>query len=862
MEKIYILLLFVSLTFGTSSYGQHSPRKSTLRSNIENIKQEHSVKFVYDSSIRLDLPYTGAPLSGRELNSALAELFRGTGLKWEKSGNYVIILPLAKYTLSGYVTQEDGETVINATVQDTATGYGTLTNEHGFYSLTLPEGPHTVTFSSVGCSEHTEKITIKANRPLNVVLKPSNELSEVIVTADLNSPLTTTQTGKISLTGNDLRKEYALFSSPDVVKTLQNLSGVASGTELTSGLYVHGGGDDENLYMLDGTPLYQVNHLGGLFSAFNTDVVKNIDFYKSGFPARYGGRLSSVVDVRTKDGNMTEYHGSVRVGLLDGSLHFEGPIRQNRTSFSIGMRRTWIENITVTAFAIRNNSSSKKEKVYYRYAFHDINAKITHIFSERSRADISIYSGDDAFRAKDKLADDGNDEYTKLNLRWGHLTAALNWKYQFSSKLYAVFTGMYTYNHSNQLYMEEYRIFDEEQLAGITHSETRNLAKINDGGIRLEFDYRPNRIHHIRFGSNGLLHFFHPQSYDSTNFSGDDTARDSIQRHGSHSFRGQEISLYAEDNIAPIEKLRINIGVHYTMFHIPGKRYHSLEPRVAVRYQFSDRLTAKASYTEMSQFMHQLSNSYLNLPMDYWVPSTDKVAPSRSRQYAAGVYLRLPHNILLNMEGFLKTSNRLIEYDGGSSLTPSVEDWDQRVRTGKGKSYGLEWEASYGNRRLSLSTSYTLSWNRRLFTDFYPTWYPDKFDNRHKFNISARYKLKEGIDVYASWCYHSGNRMTVPQQLVTAPILPGICTVGSPEYIYEQPNNVSLPAYHRLDLGVNFRKTTRKGYEQIWNISVYNATCHMNPFYASIRQNPDGTFIGKATAVFPILPSFSYTLRF
>lgn len=861
MNKLYIFILLISLSLGTA-YGQQNRRKSTLRSNIENIKREHNVKFVYDSSIKLDLPYYGNPLSGRELNSSLNELFKGTGLKWEKTGNYIVILPLAKYTLSGYITQEDGETVINATVQDIATGAGTLSNEHGFYSLTLPEGVHTVTFSSVGCSERVEQVTMNANHPLNVVLKPSNELSEVVVTADLNSPISTTQTGKISITGKDLNKGYALFSSPDVVKTLQNLSGVAAGTELTSGLYVHGGGDDENLYLLDGTPLYQVNHLGGLFSAFNTDVVKNIDFYKSGFPARYGGRLSSVVDVRTKDGNMTEYHGSVRVGLLDGSVHFEGPIRKNRTSFSIGMRRTWLDILTVPAFAIRNNSNSIAEKVNFRYAFHDLNAKITHIFSERSRADISIYSGDDAFRAKDRLSENGKSEYTRLNLRWGNLTTALNWEYQFSSKLFAVLTGMYTYNHSNQLYMEEYKTFDYEHLAGISHTETHNLAKTNDAGMRMEFDYRPVQVHHIRFGANCLMHFFHPQSYNTIHFSGDDMAQDTTRRQGSHSLRGQEISLYAEDNIAPFDKMRINIGAHYTLFHVTGKTYHAFEPRLAIRYQFNDWITGKASYTMMSQFMHQLSNSYLNLPMDYWVPSTRNVAPSRSHQYAAGIYLMLPHNTRLSAEGFYKTSNRLIEYDGGSSLTPPVDDWDMRVRTGKGKSYGMELEASYGNRRFNVTAAYTLSWNRRLFTDFYPTWYPDKFDNRHKFNISAQYKLREGIDIYASWCYHSGNRMTLPQQLVTSPIIPGIDADLTTEYIYERPNNVSLPAYHRLDLGINFRKITRKGYERIWNISIYNATCRMNPFYASIRQNPDGSFKGKSTAVFPILPSFSYTLKF
>ena len=225
------------------------------------------------------------------------------------------------------------------------------------------------------------------------MLSPGEELGEVVVTADLNSPLSTTQTGKISLTPKDLQKEYALLSSPDVVKILQNLPGVSSGSELISGLYVHGGGNDENLFMLDGTPLYQVNHLGGLFSAFNTDVIKNIDFYKSGFPARYGGRLSSVVDVRTKDGNMQEYHGNFSIGLLDGRIQFEGPIKRNRTSFNIAMRRTWLDVLTIPIFALRNRGA--KDKVNMRYAFHDINARLTPAvgqFYYRCQLEIPIFA--------------------------------------------------------------------------------------------------------------------------------------------------------------------------------------------------------------------------------------------------------------------------------------------------------------------------------------------------------------------------------------------------------------------------------------------------------------------------------------
>lgn len=847
-------------------FAQQTQVKSTIKEQLEVIKKEHSVKFVYDASLKLDMPYTGRSLHGLTLEQGLKELFRATGLKWKIKGKYILVtcakqVSTPKHTLSGYVYDENGETVINGTIWDLTSGIGTLTNEHGFFSLTLTEGNHRVRFSSVGLGEQIKEVVLNSNKLIEIHLNGDYRLEEVIVTADLNSPLLTTHTGKVSLTAHDLHSEFSLLSSPDVVKMLQNLPGVAAGTELISGLYVHGGSNDENLFLLDGTPLYQVNHLGGLFSAFNTDIVKNIDFYKSGFPARYGGRLSSVVDVRTNDGNMQEFHGNISMGLLDGRIQFEGPIWKNRTSFNVAIRRTWLDVFTAPVLAIRN-SVKKDDKINIRYAFHDINAKVTHIFSERSRADISLYSGNDMFKVNNKqYFTDRETDVDKFNLQWGNLTVALNWRYLFSSKLFANFTGIYAQNKSHSDYLAEEKTVDDGKQTGITHTERRNRSIINDGGYRMEFDYRPNNRHHLRMGSNYLLHFFHPQSAANHDYSGDDERQDTISNKTSNFYRGNEFSLYAEDDIVLHSRWKMNVGLHYTLFHISNKIYHSAEPRAALRYQVNEQLTIKASYTEMSQFMHQLSNTYLNLPMDFWVPSTPNIRPMRSRQYAAGIYTQFPGHIRLNVEGFYKTMYHVVEYDGGNRLTPSADNWESLVRFGEGKAYGLETELFYNNERTSINAAYTLSWSKRKFLDFYREWYPDKFDNRHKFSLTAHHRFSPRIEAYASWCYRSGNLMTVPQQRVDAPSLPGIETEGKSEWIYERPNNISLPAYHRLDLGVNFHKTTKRGHERIWNVSIYNAYCRMNALYGKVIQQPDGSFIGKATGVFPIIPSFSYILK-
>lgn len=392
----------------------------------------------------------------------------------------------------------------------------------------------------------------------------------------------------------------------------------------------------------------------------------------------------------------------------------------------------------------------------------------------------------------------------------------------------------------------------------MTEMERSNHSTIDDMGYRMEFDYRPGSNHHIRFGSNYLHHIYHPQSTVSRN----QTDRDTLSSASASSYKGNEVAFYAEDEMRLLAKARLNTGLHYILYQTDEKVYHSLEPRLAISYQCSERATVKVSYTEMSQFAHQLSNTYLNLPTDSWVPSTRRVRPMRSRQVAAGIYTELPRHIRLNVEGYYRTTSQLLEYDGGNSLMLPAENWDNLVKTGKGKSYGVEWSLAYKDRYNVIEVGYTLSWSLQKFTDFYPGWYAAKFDNRHKLNIAFRHKFNDRIDAYAAWVYRSGDRATIPTQYVNGPSFPGVPDSGEPELVYEKPNNITLPAYHRLDLGVNFRRTTKRGFERIWNVSIYNAYCRMNAFYTRIERLPDGGFRGKGFGIFPIIPSFSYTLKF
>lgn len=865
MNKLMIFILFACTYLPLNA---QTKTVSTVREQMELVQKLHHVNFVYDSSLNLDIIYQGRSILKLNLEASLQELFGTTDIKWELRNKYVLLKKRSKFTISGYVLQKNGEPLINATIRDVESKIGTLSNEYGFFSLTLLEGKHTLRITYIGFGEKVESVDLNRNILLKVYLKEDYSLDEVLVVGDLNSPINTTQTGKVSFNAHDLRTEYALFSSPDVVKTLQSLPGVASGTEMLSGLYVHGGNNDENLFLLDGTPLYQVSHLGGLFSAFNTDIIKNIDFYKSGFPARYGGRLSSVVDVRTNDGDLKEYHGTFSMGLLDGRIQYEGPIIKNRTSFNIAMRRSWLEAFSAPAFYFRNKSNSD-DKITGKYAFHDINAKLTHYFSDISKVYISFYTGNDMLKINNKqifndYTEDSDEELyrTNFNLQWGNATTAIHWNYRLSPKLFVNITGVYSRSRSSFDYKKEEQFLNEGEVMRLTSVERYNRSIIDDAGYRLEFDYRPGASQHIRMGSNYLFHAFHPQSRILNEYSGNEMQVDTLRNSSYHFYRGHEFTLFAEDDIALGREWRLNIGIHYTMFKVTDKTYHEVEPRAAIRYLLNEHTALKLSYTEMSQFMHLLSSTYLNFPTDYWVPSTSNIHPMRSRQFAAGLYMRLPYQVNLSVESFYKTMNHILEYDGKNQLAPSVENWEADVKRGKGRAYGVELALSRHVLKTSMNFSYTLSWSKRKFDDIYRGWYANKFDNRHKINISVRHQLTQQIEAYAAWNYHSGNKITVPSQYIESPALPGINGKKPGQWVYEEPNNATLPAYHRLDLGVNFRKVTKRGFERIWNISIYNAYCRMNVLYAKVDDLSAGKFTSKATGVFPIIPSFSYTLKF
>lgn len=865
---------------------------TSIKQQMALIEKDRHVHFIYDSSLPINQAYNGASIKGLTLSEALTQLFGKTHIAWSIQGQYVILTakelqvvknqpkPPTLYTISGYVHDEHGEVLINATIYDKDTGAGTMTNEYGFYSLTLPSGQHTIRISYIGFSDEIRSFELKRNHNCSIILKENTHLSEIVVTGDLNSPLLTTQTGKRSFGRKDLQTEFSLLSSPDVVKTLQRLSGVAEGVEIASGLYVHGGNNDENLFLLDSSPLYHSNHTLGIFSAFNTNIVNNVDFYKSGFPARYGGRLSSVIDVRTNEGNMEQIHGAASIGLIDGRFQLEGPIKKGKTSFNIGIRRSWIDLLSKPISSIISHSKEFK-KTTVNYIFHDVNAKVTHKFNDRSKLALSLYSGRDMLRLDNNVASailtEWDREISKSKLTWGNFNATVAWRYQFSHKLFANFIGIYSYNRSNYTYSDDDRIyFLDHTTADISHTEHGYKSTIYDLGYRTEFDYRPNPTHHIRFGNDLTYHTFHPQTYRRLDYYGyNENELDSVRTTSHNRLHAMERNAYIEDEMTFNNHLSLNAGIHLDLFGIVGKNYFNIDPRLAIKYQVNNHLSMKLSWTSMTQFVHKLSNTYLDMPTDYWVPTTRSLRPMRSYQVATGVYTQLGHNWTASLEAYYKSSHNLVQYANWMGLEPPAASWDKDIMQGKGRYYGISVDLGYKTKDLKIDAAYTLSWNKRKFKEFYPGWYYDKFDNRHKFNISGRYHLARNIYCFAAWTLHSGNRVSIPTQYANLPEVPaniddGIVqyylnlgdNIASFGYIYDRPHNQSLPLYHRLDVGFDFHKLTKKKHERIWNVSLYNVYCHLNPLYVQIKVNKEGKFTAQAKGFIPIIPSISYTYKF
>lgn len=907
LTLFFLLIVCIQTTAFSRQKITLQVEKRPITEILKEIEKQWECTFSFNPVLVKDMPLVSINVKEQPLEKVLEKLFAKTDILFIIQDTYIILKKRQKnITISGYIyDKQSHETLISANIFDIVSQQGAASNNFGFYSLSVPPGTVKLRPSYVGYTSDEVSVTANSDTVIHFFLKPSPLLQEIVVEGKRNDITHQAEIGKISLNSATIRSIPSFMGENDVIKALQQMPGVSAGTEGVAGMYVRGGNADENLYLVDGNPLYHINHLVGLFSTFNPEAVKTMDFYKGSFPARYGGRLSSVVDVRMNDGNMKNFNGSISVGLISSRATFEGPIVKDKTSFTISLRRTYLDLITRPLMYFANKKEKKENPETYEtvdvgYYFYDFNAKITHRFSDKSRLFLSLYDGkdklfmhhynkryseynldhyDDPAKSTFKTHLEKTEEDVNFDMGWGTRMASLNWTYAISNTLFSNATLVYSRYASDIALKTDMRrnltIREKEsdmQLLTNTKvlSKTTYGSGIEDIGYRVEFDYMPVNNHFIRFGSSLLHHTFRPEesrillSQENNSDKRKDTVNFANER-----VKVKELSLYAEDEIDFGKRLKINAGVHFSGFFVQGKSYISAQPRLSARYLLSDNWSLKASYGKMNQYVHLLQSSYISLPNDLWVPITKNIKPMVSHQISTGIFGRYG-GFDVSLETYYKISHNQVEYKDGARIFSGNLNWEDRVAQGNGKAYGVEIMARKSVGKTSGWIGYTLAWAERQFPNGEINRgevYPAKYDNRHKINIVSTHTFNKKFDLNLSWTYATGNWSTLPMGKY-------LDFNEDEKNYYQQRNNFKMPPYHALSVSFNYYRHKKNGRLGIWNLSVYNAYLHQNSFLVLPKEEDiykDGDVgkgyverksVFKSICLFPIIPSISYTYKF
>ncbi|MBE9460739.1 TonB-dependent receptor domain-containing protein [Dyadobacter subterraneus] len=780
-----------------------------------------------------------------------------------------------RVTISGFVREKGSQESlpgVNVYIPDTP--FGAVTNTYGFYSLTIPPMDSArIIYSFVGYENVEKKVLLNKNLEINVLLETINQLEEVVVSARREEDYIShsAQMSQIEIPISQIKKIPAFFGEKDVLKVLQLMPGVQKGTEGQTGLYVRGGGPDQNLIILDDAVVYNANHLFGFFSIFNSDALKSVELTKGGFPARYGGRLSSVLEMNMKEGNKEALHGEGGIGIISSRLTLEGPISKGKSSFLISGRRTYIDFLAKPLIA--RSQRGETEQVKPGYYFYDLNAKINYDLGQKDKVYLSGYFGHDKFYANQT---DPNNE-SRAGLDWGNRTATLRWNHLLNQKLFVNTSFIYSnfeFGVSN---------YDKDINTDGTVRDEYSLkytSQIRDWGIKTDLDFYPSPKHAVKFGAQATFHRFVPSALAIAGSLIDASLERSVTPVNT-----LEAGIYVEDTWQATDALKMNAGFRVSSFQTKSKTYIRPEPRFSGALRLAQDFSLKASYAQMNQYVHLLSNTGLGLPTDLWVPTTDRVAPQQSKQVAIGLAKDLEKPaVTLTLEGYYKKMNHILNYkEGASFLSVSGENanelsWEDNVTAGKGWSYGAEFLVHKKAGRFSGWIGYTLSWTKWQFPElnFGKTFYP-RYDRRHDLSVVGIYELNPRITMSATWVYGTGNALTLPlasytgvtdnifSRTVASGSKPTVTWSGDQVNEYGAKNSFRAEAFHRLDLAIQFHKK-KKTHERTWEFGLYNAYNRRNPFFYDISEetlaNGNKKTSLKRYSLFPVLPSISYNFKF
>jgi hypothetical protein len=750
-----------------------------------------------------------------------------------------------KSTISGVIKSKNkGETLIGVTVR--AGGSVTLSNEYGFYSLTLPNNTYTIEFSAVGFQPKLEEVTLESDLKLNVMLEDEvKNLETVTVTAQSRGrSISSPQMGVERLSTTEIKNIPVLLGERDILKTMQLLPGIKSAGDGNSGFYVRGGAGDQNLILLDEAPVYNASHLLGFFSTFNSDAIKDMTVYKGGMPAQYGGRLSSVVDIRMNDGNNQDFNVSGGLGLISAKLNVEGPLQKDRSSFLLTGRRTYAD----VFLKLSGDSTVNRNTLY----FYDLNAKLNYQLGDKDRLFLSGYFGKDVLGVGETFGID-----------WGNGTGTLRWNHIFSNKLFSntslIFSN-YKYNISIRSGGDDFDIF----------------SQIRDYNLKQEYQWYANERNNIRFGFNSIYHIITPGEVTASQTSSVNSS--ALQKRYSW-----ENAAYFTNTWKTSAKVNITYGLRFSAFSILGKgdyynidsdgnvidtfsysagefvkTYFNLEPRLALSYIFNNSTSVKASYVRNVQNLHLVSNSTSSNPTDKWIANTNIIRPELSDQVSVGFYKNLFNNRYeLSAETYYKTMQNQIDYRDGADIFSNSDAIESQLLFGKGRAYGLEILMKKKAGKFTGWISYTLSKTEKKINGINDNkWYNARQDRTHEVALVGSYQLSKKWTLSANWVYYTGDAVTFPA---------GKYRVDERTvFYYTERNGYRMPDYHRLDVGATWELKKKKRWSSELTFSLYNAYGRENAYTISFRDSEDDPNKTEAVryALFKFIPSISYNFKF
>jgi hypothetical protein len=779
---------------------------------------------------------------------------------------YSLSFSQTKHTLSGYIKDAaNGEVLIGSTVFILEANAGTTANAYGFYSITLPEGNYKIAFSFVGYERIEKQIDLKEDIRLDLELKESvAELQEIVVNAK-GDPLTKVQSTEMSTAELDIktiRKIPAFLGEVDVIKAIQNIPGISTVGEGASGYNSRGGNVGQNLILLDEAPVYNSSHMLGFFSVFNPDAVIDTKLYKGAIPAKYGGRLSSILDVRMKEGNSKKFETTGGVGTIFSRLAFEGPIDNGKGAFIVAARRSYIDVLARPFVKVLKDGGALN--------FYDLTTKINYRFGERDRIYLSGYFGRDNFLFS-----------KNQGFSWGNQTATVRWNHLFNKRLFSNVTGVYS----------EYSY--ELQFGNDNLNRFKWNSSITNFIFKPELTYFINSNNELSFGGEAIYYYFVPAN--STGITNGQEVDISLPKKNN-----LEASLYISHNQRIGSKVSLEYGLRFSHFDymgpgtaytyndtVPGIRrtvkstkdynsgesiaqYNNWEPRFSAKYQLTSTSSVKVSYNRMVQYLHLISNTTASNPLDVWTPSSNNILPEIGDQYAVGYFRTLKNNTWeVSVESYLRNTQNQIDYINGADLLINKQ-LEGDLLSGKGRAYGLEFYLHKRTGRLNGWVSYTLA-KTELQTNGINNndWYPTRFDQRHNLKVAAFYEISARWSFSANFVYLSGTPANFPTSRYYEN---GILV---PYNAYNSRNNVRVPAYHRLDVsfrleGKKMKNGKPRKNHDYWVFSVYNVYAHQNPFSIYFQQNDQRIAPNQAaqsqakqvTIIGSLVPAFSYNFNF